>query len=299
MAYKYTGKEKDATTGLYFYEARYYDPVLGRFISPDTFVQAATDLQTLNRYAYARNNPLRYNDPTGNFFGSIFKFIGKLISPVTDFLFKNRNFLSPITLVVDPLLKSSSIARAVGFAAASFFGGPPGAAGFSAYITKLNGGSTEDALRAAAITYATAQAFNAIELSGLSDVGKIVGHGIVGGTSAELQGGKFQYGFVVAAGARTLKAGWERARDTTNASAIESGNKSECYGGPCTFAERPNIKTGTCEAALCEFSRSDPTKPGSFFGTLFVFDAVSKVHDVMQQAVGKYQGGFYVPYGNP
>ncbi len=36
MAYKYTGKERDTTIGLYFSEARYYDPILGRFISPDT-----------------------------------------------------------------------------------------------------------------------------------------------------------------------------------------------------------------------------------------------------------------------
>ena len=299
VAYKYTGKERDTTTGLYFYEARYYDPVLGRFISPDRIVQGPTDPQSLNRYAYARNNPIAYNDPTGNFFSSIFKFISKIISPATDFLFNIRNIISPITIIADPLLKSSSIVRAVAFAAASYFGGPAGAAGFSAYTTKLDGGSTENALKAAVITYATAKAFEAIELTGLSDVEKIVGHGIVGGTSAELQGGKFQYGFVVAAGARTLKAGWEWARDTTNASSSESGNKSKCFGGPCTFAERPNIKTGTCEAALCEFSKSDPTKPGSFFGTLFVFDAVSKVHDVMQQAVGKYQGGYYVPYGNP
>lgn len=62
-------------------QARYYDPGAGRFITPDTIVQNPYDPQTLNRYAYVRNNPLRYIDPSGHsFFGSIgdfFSDIGK------------------------------------------------------------------------------------------------------------------------------------------------------------------------------------------------------------------------------
>lgn len=45
---------------------RYYDAPTGRFISPDTVVQDPTDPQSLNRYAYVRNNPMIYTDPTGN-----------------------------------------------------------------------------------------------------------------------------------------------------------------------------------------------------------------------------------------
>jgi hypothetical protein len=43
--------------------------VIGRFISPDSIVQAPGDPQTLNRYSYCRNNPLLYTDPTGHIFG--------------------------------------------------------------------------------------------------------------------------------------------------------------------------------------------------------------------------------------
>ena len=68
VAYKYTGQERDPSTGLYFYNARYYDPALGRFISPDTIVESPLHPQTLNRYAYAGNNPVLYNDPTGHCF---------------------------------------------------------------------------------------------------------------------------------------------------------------------------------------------------------------------------------------
>lgn len=67
VPYKYTGKELDSTTGLYYYEARYYDPTLGRFISADTIVPNPRDPQDLNRYTYAGNNPFKYADPTGHF----------------------------------------------------------------------------------------------------------------------------------------------------------------------------------------------------------------------------------------
>ncbi len=43
-----------------------YDPVLARFISPDPIIPDLCDPQMLNRYAYARNNPLKYTDPNGH-----------------------------------------------------------------------------------------------------------------------------------------------------------------------------------------------------------------------------------------
>ena len=61
----FTGQRLDAT-GLYYYNARYYDPLIGRFISPDTVVQDFSNPQTLNRYTYCANNPLIYTDPSGN-----------------------------------------------------------------------------------------------------------------------------------------------------------------------------------------------------------------------------------------
>jgi len=78
--YTFTGQEDDDDLGLYNYGARLYDPVLGRFISPDGIVQAPDDPQTLNRYSYARNNPLIYTDPSGNFFGIIESIVAALSS---------------------------------------------------------------------------------------------------------------------------------------------------------------------------------------------------------------------------
>ncbi|MBU7017201.1 MAG: RHS repeat-associated core domain-containing protein [Theionarchaea archaeon] len=62
--YTYNGKELDET-GLYYYGARYYDPVIGRFISRDPLSGNEESPQTLNRYIYCLNNPLKYVDPAG------------------------------------------------------------------------------------------------------------------------------------------------------------------------------------------------------------------------------------------
>jgi RHS repeat-associated protein len=61
--YGYTGREPDAT-GLIYYRARYYDPTLGRFISRDPTGFAGGDI---NLYTYVRNNPVNFDDPSGEF----------------------------------------------------------------------------------------------------------------------------------------------------------------------------------------------------------------------------------------
>ncbi|MDR2040088.1 MAG: RHS repeat-associated core domain-containing protein, partial [Bacteroidales bacterium] len=46
---------------------RMYHPVLGRFLSPDPYVQAPEYSQNFNRYSYCLNNPLVFTDPSGEF----------------------------------------------------------------------------------------------------------------------------------------------------------------------------------------------------------------------------------------
>ena len=52
--------------GLAYYNARWYDPQLGRFVSPDSIVPSPSNPQSLNRFSYVRNNPLNRIDPTGH-----------------------------------------------------------------------------------------------------------------------------------------------------------------------------------------------------------------------------------------
>ncbi|MCL4796272.1 MAG: hypothetical protein KJZ84_17050 [Bryobacteraceae bacterium] len=65
---KFTGKERDAETGLDYFIARYYSAPQGRFTTPDIPLidQRVNDPQSWNLYAYGRNNPLKNVDPTGN-----------------------------------------------------------------------------------------------------------------------------------------------------------------------------------------------------------------------------------------
>jgi RHS repeat-associated protein len=62
---QFTGKERDAESGLDYFGARYYGSALGRFTSPDLLGGHIQDPQSLNKYMYARNNPLRFTDSTG------------------------------------------------------------------------------------------------------------------------------------------------------------------------------------------------------------------------------------------
>jgi len=65
QTHRFTGQELDPESGLYYYGGRYYDQEIGRFVSPDPFVQAPAEPQTLNRYGYVLNSPQNYIDPSG------------------------------------------------------------------------------------------------------------------------------------------------------------------------------------------------------------------------------------------
>jgi len=62
----YTGQRENMSLGLYYYNARWYSPSLARFLSADAIVPAPTSPQSLNRYAYGANSPVKYTDPTGH-----------------------------------------------------------------------------------------------------------------------------------------------------------------------------------------------------------------------------------------
>ena len=64
----YTGHEHLTRFGLINMNARLYDPAIGRFLSPDPYVQAPENTQSFNRYSYCLNNPLRYTDKSGELF---------------------------------------------------------------------------------------------------------------------------------------------------------------------------------------------------------------------------------------
>ena len=62
----FTSQRNEVGFGLYDYNARYYSPVVERFISPDSIIPDPTSSGGFYRYRYARNNPLKYVDPSGH-----------------------------------------------------------------------------------------------------------------------------------------------------------------------------------------------------------------------------------------
>ncbi len=101
----YTGHEHLPAFGLINMNARLYDPAIGRFLSPDPYVQAPDFTQNFNRYSYCLNNPLKYTDPSGESFlltllavwagnyviGWLDNVINKDMSPKD--AFRNTNFI--------------------------------------------------------------------------------------------------------------------------------------------------------------------------------------------------------------
>jgi RHS repeat-associated protein len=87
--YKFTGKERDAESGLDYFGARYYSNALGRFITPDWAAKPVAvpyavlgDPQTLNLYAYVGGNPGSKADPDGHEGGYTYNRDGTMTAPV-------------------------------------------------------------------------------------------------------------------------------------------------------------------------------------------------------------------------
>ncbi len=78
----YTGHEHLDQLGLIDMKGRMYDPRLGRFLSPDPFIQTSTDPQNFNRYSYCLNNPLKYTDPSGDLFATLFGAISDFVDNI-------------------------------------------------------------------------------------------------------------------------------------------------------------------------------------------------------------------------
>lgn len=68
--FRYRGYIYDEETGFYYLKSRYYNPEIGKFLNADSVVDSGSILG-LNMYAYCKNDPVNYTDPTGYYFTSI------------------------------------------------------------------------------------------------------------------------------------------------------------------------------------------------------------------------------------
>lgn len=96
----FTGHEMLLEFDLVNMNGRMYDPLVGRFLSPDPYVQMPDNAQNFNRYSYCLNNPLKYTDPSGEFWGlSLFTGFAKGIIE----MMKDGDVLAPITNAINNL----------------------------------------------------------------------------------------------------------------------------------------------------------------------------------------------------
>ncbi|MDY7077419.1 MAG: RHS repeat-associated core domain-containing protein [Chloroflexota bacterium] len=100
LYYPYGGQRNEAGIGLMDYNARFYDPFLGRFISADTIVPEPGNPQSLNRYSYVLGNPLKYRDPSGHWADTVIDIISIGIT-VNDIQQNGWNWENGISLAAD------------------------------------------------------------------------------------------------------------------------------------------------------------------------------------------------------
>ncbi len=124
----FTGHESLDSLGLVHMGGRVYNPLLGRFLTPDPTVQFPFSTQGLNRYTYVNNNPLSFIDPTGFGLGRFFKKIGRFFERIF------KQIVAPVTAAIVAIVAGPIIGAFVG----AFVG------------TLVNGGSIKDAFRAGA-----------------------------------------------------------------------------------------------------------------------------------------------------
>ena len=170
--------------GLIHMNGRIYDPLIGRFMSADPFIQAPGNLQSHNRYSYVMNNPLNLTDPSGYFsFKRLFR-VAVIVAAAyftggaaTQFFIGQGAFT--VTATGFSLTTGASIA--VG-AAGGFAAGFAGAA--------LSGGNLESALKGGLIGALSGGAFGAVGANSIAgSFGSYAGHAAVGCISAVAGGG--------------------------------------------------------------------------------------------------------------
>ena len=233
----FTGHEQLDDLGLVHMNGRVYDPGLGRFLSADPFVQAPAETQNFNRYSYVLNNPLSLTDPSGfNFLNNFGKWIdqtfgttaGGVIKAVISYV-AYAVVYAVLKPIAGPIVASVGAGFVSGFLSTSLSGASLGqalesgaifaaVAGISRGVGPLlpagaqpllNGGlgaaasaaqdqSPRDGFIAAFITsvFMPAPQANAGGFSGIAL--RVTVAAVVGGTAAELTGGKFVNGAITA-----------------------------------------------------------------------------------------------------
>ncbi|MCP5155878.1 MAG: VCBS repeat-containing protein [Ectothiorhodospiraceae bacterium] len=248
----FTGHEHLDALGLVHMNGRVYDPRLGRFLSPDPFVQFPENLQGLNRYAYALNNPLAYTDPSGyslsGLFRSVVRPVSRLVRGVSRLA---RGIVRGLGVRTIAAIAIASINPA-SWAAAFQLGGSAvlGAAtqGFAAGLV-ASGGDVREALLGGIAAGVLAGPVHALP----AGAGKIFAHGAVGAVRTAASGGRWSSGFLAGAFsnlAGSLGAYEAFGRGTTYASRLGNAFAAGAVGGVASTLAGGSFMQGAAVGSL-------------------------------------------------
>ncbi|VVH60096.1 hypothetical protein BAZOLSSOX_691, partial [uncultured Gammaproteobacteria bacterium] len=177
----FTGHEHIDEMGFIHMNGRVYDPQIGRFLSADPHIQDPYNTQSYNRYSYVINNPLKYTDPTGNFFGIILGFISAVATQAVISAIGAQLLLAQIVIAYAVTYSVTYIATGSGKAAQG--------AGLAAGLFMGIGG-----LRGGKMGIDGKMHYNPGWESG--SMKTLAAHGLAGGIVQDRMGGSFGAGFL-------------------------------------------------------------------------------------------------------
>ncbi|SMF57466.1 RHS repeat-associated core domain-containing protein [Alteromonadaceae bacterium Bs31] len=273
----YTGHEMVDTLHIIHMNGRIYDARWGRFLQADPFVQAPTDTQSLNRYSYVRNNPLNATDPEGYFWQALV--MGAAVGWAAQGVAQMANV--PVIGVIGSLVACASTANPIACSGGVGFG--------STYAAT---GDLGKSVQSGAISAASAWAFTQIGkmAGGWSDANQhfdpstntvtlkkgVIGfgnntltpaqvalqigaHAMVGGISAQLQGGKFGHGFVSAGVTKGIMGNF--IYDNRSVAAIAGRTTvAALIGGTVSQASGGKFANGAVTAAIAHLFNAEMTQ---------------------------------------
>ena len=277
----FTGHEHLDGFGLIHMNARLYDPILGRFLSPDPYVQLPDFTQAMNRYGYCMNRPLCYVDKNGEIIGWIIAgaLIGGAINVAThwDNIGSVGQFFGYF---------------GVGAAAGALAGGTVGGAGFiGGAISGMVGGSASGFTLGMGNTLMAGGSF--LNALGNGTMGAFSGAicggalgGVIGGGTAIIKGQNFWHGNAIAQGRGMFS--WK------NTAVGETGSSTSVPEAmPDAMPKTPKISEPTSTSGQAsEMSIEDMSQPQHDY-TRFIVESNGITHDLKPTIDRIYSGKLY------
>lgn len=253
----FTQHEHLEEVALVHMNGRVYDPLIGRFLSPDPHIPDLMNAQAFNPYSYVLNNPLAYVDPSGFFFGFIGRIISGVVNVIVDAVSEVVDLAVDVVSEVVEVVQENQIGQVALAAGIVALTGPGGALALSAssYLpaavlsSTVVGGITGGAKGAilggatAAVTFGIGSALPGEQLL----IQRAVVHSAFRGGLAAAQGGDFK---LAALSTGLSVIGGDYALKTTGKNVIAGFAASSVVGGTASLVGGGKFLNGAATAAF-------------------------------------------------